>query len=144
MAMRKSTESMADAAWAQPVEIARVASYTEGPVFDRDGNLYFSHGDSISRLSPDGELSIWAKLDGPNGHKVLPDGNHLVCEPKRSQVLLLDANGNIIRVASSECDGKPLRAPNDFDKQRPTNISNAPPTSARKPDNPNGSSFKIE
>ena len=31
----------------QPAEVARVRTYTEGPVFDRDGNLFFTHNEGI-------------------------------------------------------------------------------------------------
>ena len=44
----------------------------------------------------------------------LPDGTHLVCDGKEHAVLHLDSAGKIMDKASSEYDGKPLRAPNDL------------------------------
>lgn len=102
------------AAGPAPVEVIRVPSYTEGPVFDYEGNLYFSHGRYVTRLAPGGVAERWLEVDGPNGHKVLPDGVHLVCEAKRGVVLRVSAAGRILGNASAECDGKPLRAPNDL------------------------------
>src|SRR5262249_44691569 len=101
----------------KPVKVVEVPSYCEGIVFDHDGNAYISHGDSITRVTPDGKASVWAKTGGaPNGHKILADGTHLVCDgsEKYHAVLHLDADGKILGTASKECDGKPLRAPNDL------------------------------
>ena len=97
-----------------PIEVVRVPEYCEGIVFDHAGNGYISHGRHITRVSPEGKASIWAETGSPNGHKVLADGTHLVCDAKSHAVLHLDANGKIIGKAASECNGKPLRRPNDI------------------------------
>lgn len=96
------------------VEVLRLPSYTEGVVFDLHGNGYASQPNArfITRFTPDGRSSAWAELNKPNGHKVLPDGTHLVCDV--GAVLHLDRNGKLISKISTECDGKPLRRPNDI------------------------------
>lgn len=93
--------------------IAKVAKYTEGVVVDRAGQLYFSSEDTVYRVR-DGEATPWAKTGGPNGHKILGDGTHLVCDNKKHAVLRLDAEGKALGAASDQCDGKPLREPNDL------------------------------
>lgn len=103
----------------QVVEVARVPSYCEGIVFDHAGNAYISHGKYITKVTPEGKTSIWAETGGPNGHKVLADGTHIVCNftpdnPAMTAILHLDANGKLIGKLSTECDGKPLRGPNDL------------------------------
>ena len=102
----------------QPVEIARVPSYSEGIVLDHEGNAYISHGRYITQVSLQGGssvlTSIWAETGAPNGHKVLADGTHLVCDASRHAVLRLDRNGKVVGEASNQCDGKPLRGPNDL------------------------------
>src|SRR6266545_5191011 len=99
----------------QPVKIAEVPGYCEGIVFDHAGQAYVSdtqHG-AIYKVSPaDGKTTLWASTPAPNGHKILADGTHLVCD--QGAVLHLDANGARLKDASSECDGKPLRSPNDL------------------------------
>jgi len=98
----------------RPVKIAEVPGYCEGIVFDRAGDAYVSdtqHG-KIYRIGADAKPVEWATTEAPNGHKILADGTHLVCD--KGAVLLLDANGRKIRDASRECSGKPLRAPNDL------------------------------
>lgn len=100
----------------QPVEVAKSPTYTEGPVFDKAGNLFFSHHAGVFKLSPAGELSEWIRdaESGFNGHKILPDGTHLICASKKAAVLRFDAKGALLGTAASECEGKPLRAPNDI------------------------------
>lgn len=98
------------------VKVLEVPGYTEGVVVDRDGVLYISdvYNGTIYRIAADGEAKVWAKTGAPNGHKILPDGTHLVCDGSQHAVLHLDAAGKIIGKAASECDGKALRAPNDL------------------------------
>jgi len=97
-----------------PVEVVRVPSYSEGIVFDRMGNAYISHGKFLSVISPDGKARIWAETGSPDGHKILADGTHLVCDESQHAVLHLDAKGKLLGKASAECDGKSLRGPNDL------------------------------
>lgn len=98
----------------KPVKIVEVPAYCEGVVFDRAGQAYVSvtRDGTIYRVSPDGSATVWAKTEAPNGHKILSDGTHLVCD--KGAVLHLDADGKRLADASTECDGKPLRAPNDL------------------------------
>lgn len=99
-----------------PVKIAEVPGYTEGVVLDKAGNIYMSdtYNGTIYKVTPDGKTEVWAKTGAPNGHRILNDGTHLVCDGSQHAVLHLDANGKELGKASSECDGKPLRAPNDI------------------------------
>jgi gluconolactonase len=95
-------------------KLFEVPHYCEGVVFDHDGYGYISHGKIITRFTTDGKHSTWAETGAPNGHKVLADGTHLVCDASQHAVLHLDAKGKIIGKASSECGGKALRGPNDL------------------------------
>ena len=98
-----SLSSAVGADWShdtKPLSIARLPSYTEGVVVDQAGNLYVSHADRISRVTPSGQVSLWAKLPSPNGHKILPNGRHLVCD-RTGAVYLLQADGTVIKKAAS-------------------------------------------
>lgn len=95
-------------------KLFEVPSYCEGIVFDHEGNGYISHGKVITRFTPVMKTSIWTETGAPNGHKVLADGTHLVCDASQHAVLHLDANGKVLGKASSECNGKQLRGPNDL------------------------------
>lgn len=98
----------------KPIEVVRTGDYSEGVVVDHAGNLYFSHGKIITQVDPHGKTSVWAETGAPNGHKILGDGTHLVCDASRHAVLHLDAEGKELAPASKESDGEPLRGPNDL------------------------------
>ena len=98
----------------QTVELFRVPNYCEGVCFDHAGNGYISWGKSITRFSLDGKNAVWAETGAPNGHKILADGTHLVCDASHHAVLRLSADGKMLEPASKECQGKPLRGPNDL------------------------------
>lgn len=98
----------------KPVMIVEVGNYCEGIVFDHQGNGYISHKDTITKVTPDGKASVWSVTGAPNGHKILADGTHVVCDASQHAMLHLDANGKLLEPASKECNGKPLRGPNDL------------------------------
>lgn len=98
------------------VKVVEVPGYSEGVVVGREGEVYISdvyHG-TIYRVGGDGEAKVWAETGAPNGHKILADGTHLVCDGSQRAVLRLDSAGKVMGKAAAECDGKPLRAPNDL------------------------------
>ncbi|MDF9798509.1 gluconolactonase [Catalinimonas alkaloidigena] len=100
----------------EPVEVARIATFAEAPVFDKEGNLYVSEPfrGPVTKITPEGDTSEWFATEGANGHKILSDGNHLLCDRIRKVILKLDANGEELSEFVTECGGKPLRAPNDI------------------------------
>jgi gluconolactonase len=63
-------------------------------VFDHEGRGYISWGKSITQFTLDGKHSVWAETGAPNGHKILADGTHLVCDASRHAVLRLSAEGS--------------------------------------------------
>jgi gluconolactonase len=103
----------------QAVELFRVDNYCEGVVFDAQGRGYVSHGKFIVQFTPDGKNKVWAETGAPNGHKILADGTHLVCDASQHAMLHLSADGKLLPPASTECDGKPLRGPNDLTLDTP-------------------------
>ena len=98
----------------KPAEVILTHDYTEGVVVDHSGNLYISHGKIITKVTPDGKGATWAETGSPNGHKILADGTHLICDASRHAILHLDAEGKELPPAATESDGKPLRGPNDL------------------------------
>ena len=135
------TAALLSAAAQEPVEVARVPTYTEGIVFDQAGNAFISHDRFVTRIEPGGRSAIWAETGSPNGHKVLADGTHLVCD-RKGFVYHLDANGKILGHASSECDGKPLRTPNDLALDSHGGFYFTDPAGAR--DRPAGSVYYVD
>src|SRR5262249_30774376 len=103
----------------KPVKLLEVHAYCEGVVFDHAGKGYVSHGDRITQFTVDGKSKVWATTGAPNGHKILADGTHLVCDASRHAVLLLDADGKFLKNASDMCEGKPVNGPNDLTLDTP-------------------------
>lgn len=100
-------------------QIATVPTYCEGVVFDHRGTGYVSAGDTIWQFGYDGKAKTWrtrkfAVTGAPNGHKILADGTHLVCDASRHAVLRLSAQGEPLPNAADACEGQPLRGPNDL------------------------------
>jgi gluconolactonase len=104
----------------KPVEVVRTNDYTEGVVVDHDGNLYFSHEKIVTKVTPDGKSSTWAQTGSPNGHKILADGTHLICDASRHALLHLAADGRELKAAATKSDGEPLRGPNDLTLDTPS------------------------
>jgi len=120
-------QELPDPAKAKTVEVFRVPSYCEGVVFDHEGRGYISWKDTITQFTLDGKHKVWAVTGAPNGHKILADGAHLVCDAMHHAVLKIPADGTLkfsaegklLNLASSECGGKPLRGPNDLTLDTP-------------------------
>jgi len=108
-----------DAAKITPVKLFEVDHYCEGVCFDYDGHGYVSEGAQIIQFQLDGAHKVWAITGAPNGHKVLADGTHLVCDGSQHAMLHLAADGKPLTPAANQCDGKPLRAPNDLSLDTP-------------------------
>ena len=102
-----------------PLKLLEVDHYCEGVVFDADGRGYLSHGKVIMQFTLDGQAKVWAETGAPNGHKILADGTHLLCDASQHAVLRLSADGRLLKPAASDCDGKPLRGPNDLTLDTP-------------------------
>lgn len=101
------------------VLLFEVPRYSEGVVFDRTGRGFVSHEDKLTTFTLDGKHEVWAVTGNPNGHKVLPDGTHLVCNNAPPGMLKLSAEGKVLATVSKECDGKPLRGANDISLDLP-------------------------
>jgi len=124
-------------------EVASGLRFPEGPIAMDDGSVILveiARG-TLSRVSPEGEVSVMAELGGgPNGAAIGPDGAVYVCNNggfawhERDGLLIpgdkpddysggrierVDLETGKVDVLYTECDGVPLNGPNDivFDKQ---------------------------
>lgn len=99
----------------RPIRVLSLEYYSEGPVIDVEGNLYLSHGTSISKLTPCGVLSTWTTSVAPNGHKILANGEHLVCDGTQQSILRFDSEGRHLgRATGQHCQDMEIMAPNDI------------------------------
>jgi gluconolactonase len=116
-------EDPPDAKRVKAVELFKVPAYCEGVVFDYEGNGYVSWDKSITKFKLDGTHEVWAETGAPNGHKIFPDGTHGVCDASQHAVLRLSADGELLEPWSTECNGVPLRGPNDMTRTGYGNVT---------------------
>ena len=118
--------------------VATGLGFPEGPVWMRDGSVVFveiARG-TVSRMDPAGTLSvIAAQGGGPNGLAVGPDGALYCCnnggftfvddgtilraglqpdDYSGGRIERIDPATGAVSVLYTECEGRPLRGPNDL------------------------------
>lgn len=114
IAQSADAQSLPSAESVKATPLFEVESYCEGVVFDHQGRGYISWKETVTQFELDGKHKEFAKTGAPNGHKILADATHLVCDASQHAVVRLSADGKSLEPASKECDGKPLRGPNDL------------------------------
>ena len=121
------------------VEIAAGLRFPEGPIAMDDGSIVLVEmfGPRLTRVLPDGTKETIAEVPGgPNGAAVGPDGEFYLCnnggcftaveldglllpgafDPGRylgGRIQRIEPDGTVTDLYT-ECDGRPLRAPNDL------------------------------
>ena len=120
-------------------EICRGLRFPEGPIAMSDGSVILVEIErrTLSRVSPDGKISVVAECGGgPNGAAVGPDGRVYVCNNggfvwtqqgpflRPGDTLAPDYVGGSIQAVEietgkvetiyTECNGEPLKGPNDI------------------------------
>jgi gluconolactonase len=100
------------------ISIERVAggfTFTEGPVWSREGFLLFSDvpENKIWRIGPDGKTVFRDASNGANGNTFDAQGRLYSCESKSRRVTRTDKKG-AIEVLADKFEGKRLNAPNDI------------------------------
>jgi sugar lactone lactonase YvrE len=96
--------------------IADGFDFTEGPVCDKQGNLYFSDipASRIYVWSVENKLSVFREPSGrANGLRFDHDGNLLACEGAARRVTVTSPAGTVT-VLADRYQGKKLNSPNDL------------------------------
>lgn len=91
--------------------------YTEGPVVDDEGNLYFSTlaGGTIQMIDSSGYYKEWAKSSRPNGQFILSNGDHIVCDGNLSAIWRFDKFGQLLKdEVRGSCSNVSVYKPNDI------------------------------
>jgi gluconolactonase len=94
--------------------------FTEGPVPDIDGGVYFSDviASRTYKWLPDGNvITIRENTGGGNGLKVDDKGDLYVCEGENRRLTRVDPNGKVT-VLCDNYKGKKLNSPNDLWRDR--------------------------
>ncbi|RPJ55360.1 MAG: hypothetical protein EHM23_26445, partial [Acidobacteria bacterium] len=58
-----------------------------------------------------GRHRLWTFEPGPRGHRILPDGTHIVCDSERGAVLRLDSLARRLSVVARHSEGQRLQTP---------------------------------
>jgi gluconolactonase len=120
-------------------ELASRLGFPEGPVAMSDGSVIVTEiaNGRLSRVGADGSVDVVAETGGgPNGAAVGPDGKLYVCNngsafdyvdvegisvPRQppsnhegGRIERVDVSSGEVEVIYEDCDGRPLRAPNDL------------------------------
>ncbi len=89
--------------------------FTEGPVADGKGNVYYSDIPNDRIMKWDGkENSVWRENSGgANGLKFDKDGNLVACEGKGKRMVRIALADQKVTVLADSYADKPLNSPND-------------------------------
>jgi len=106
---------------AKPVEIPDSFNFSEGPVADKLGNVYFSDykNNRICMWSADGVLSVFKDgLSGPLGLDIDPGGRILATLVNGRAVIAIDPKTKAVETLADTYMGTPLNSPNDIWRDR--------------------------
>jgi sugar lactone lactonase YvrE len=101
------------------LQVEKVAGgfrFAEGPVWSREGHLYFTDvpNNRILRYTPGGEVQLYRdKTLGANGLALDERGRVVACEGEGRRVARIPLEGEP-EVLADSFEGKPLNAPNDL------------------------------
>jgi gluconolactonase len=85
----------------------------EGPAW-REGWLYFTGGDRITRRTPEGKVEVFREPSGrANGLLVDPQNRLVICESGNRRITRLEPDGSVTVLADS-FEGKRFNSPNDL------------------------------
>jgi len=91
-------------------------SFTEGPVADKSGDVFFTDqpNNRIVKWSTDGKLSVYMENAGrANGLYFDLEGNLLACADEKNEIWKIDKNKKVT-VLVNDYEGKRLNGPNDL------------------------------
>ena len=105
-----------DLAAGEPKKLAGDMKFTEGPVADGKGKVYYSDIPNNRIMVWDGkENKIWREdSGGANGLKIDKDGNLVACEGGNRRITRIAVADQKVTVLAESFDGKKLNSPNDL------------------------------
>lgn len=97
-------------------KLAGDMKFTEGPVADGKGNVYYSDIPNKRIMVWDGkENKVWRENSGgANGLKFDKDGNLVVCEGNNRRITRVGLADHRVTVLADAYEGKKLNSPNDL------------------------------
>lgn len=111
-----ATESGGSGQSGEPQLLAGGFAFTEGPIADEEGNVYFSDipNNRIHLWSVDGELSVFrANTMGANGLFFGPEGRLHAAEGGGARITRMDDRARV-EILVNRHDNRPFNSPNDL------------------------------
>ncbi|HVE41524.1 MAG TPA: SMP-30/gluconolactonase/LRE family protein [Planctomycetota bacterium] len=108
--------AQSDLAAGEPKKLAGDMKFTEGPVADGKGKVYYSDIPANRIMVWDGkENKVWREdSGGANGLKIDKDGNLVACEGGNRRITRIAIADQKVTVLADAFDGKKLNSPNDL------------------------------
>ncbi|MBT4485435.1 MAG: hypothetical protein HOC71_17350 [Candidatus Latescibacteria bacterium] len=109
-------DGITDNSFGQPRQFATGFTFPEGPVLDRDGNLYLVNfkATMIHRVTPDGNVSVVFDVGAFNNGAIFDSaGNLIIASSGLRAILKLDPEDGLT-VLAAVSDGDSLLGPNDM------------------------------
>lgn len=92
--------------------------FTEGPVADKDGKVYFTDqpNNKIWRYDPETTVLWEFKKDAgrANGLDIDAEGNIIACADENNEIWSIDQRGFMVKILLKKVNGKKLNGPNDL------------------------------
>lgn len=117
--------------------------FTEGPVWDPHGFLYFSDeaGNRLHRLFPDGRTELVLEVGDPDGNTLDAKHQLITCSSVLRAVLEVKPDGSY-RILANKYDSKKLNTPNDVVLGPDSALYFTDPTLDLKKDQPQENQFQ--
>lgn len=100
------------------MKIQQSFAFTEGPVADKEGRVYFTDqpNNKIWRYDPATTVLWEFKKDAgrANGLDIDAEGNIIACADENNELWRIDSRGHTVKKLLTEVDGKKLNGPNDL------------------------------
>lgn len=101
----------------EPYPVVADIEFAEGPIFDRDGNLYFVdyiRNGTIGKKTPDGTIRVLCETGGrANGLKIDAEGFIIAADYEKRRVLRVHPETGEVRVLTDSFNGQPYIGQND-------------------------------
>ena len=129
-----------------PYPVVANIDFAEGPIFDKEGNLYFVNyvrNGTLGKMAPDGTVQVWCETGGQvNGLKVDSAGYIIGADAGAKRIIRVHPSGSPIEVLTDKFEGKPYLSPNDVCLDMAGNIYFTDPSNDT-PEAPIGSVYRI-
>lgn len=116
--MKDSSDPRAIPDTVEPYPVVANIEFPEGPIFDREGNLYFVNyirNGNLGRMTPAGEVSVWRRTQGLMlGLKCDREGRILATDYGLKRIVRFPPDIEEPEVLAEGYRGVPFNGPNDL------------------------------